>query len=58
MTRISGVSWDEAWATRAPGSYGNVPVSFIGRDLLIRNKRAAGRARDLADVEAMERRDE
>jgi hypothetical protein len=30
-------------------------VSFIGRDALRRNKRAAGRAKDLADLESLGR---
>jgi len=54
MTHITGVDWDRAWASRIPGQYGSVPVFFIGRDALIANKRAAGRVKDLADVEALE----
>ena len=53
MTSISGVDWDSAWDSRQRGSYGDVPVFFIGRDALVANKRAAGRAKDLADVEAL-----
>ena len=53
MTGISGVSWDEAWASRQKGAYGGVPVFYIGRGALIANKRAAGRTKDLADVEAL-----
>jgi hypothetical protein len=53
MTSISGVNWDSAWDSREPGSYGSVPVLFIGRGALLTNKRAAGRAKDLADVEAL-----
>lgn len=53
MTSISGVDWNSAWDSRQPGSYGDVPVFFIGRDALVANKRAAGRAKDLADVEAL-----
>jgi hypothetical protein len=53
MTEISGVSWNHAWASKSPGTYGDVPVHFIGRDALIVNKRAAGRLKDLADVEAL-----
>jgi hypothetical protein len=30
-------------------------VSFLGLDALLRNKRASGRARDLLDVEELER---
>jgi hypothetical protein len=56
MTVITGVDWDEAWASRRQGLYANVPVFFIGRQALITNKRATGRTKDLADVEALERR--
>ena len=57
MSVITGVSWDEAWASRRQGFYGSVPVFFIGRQALIANKRATGRTKDLADAEALERRD-
>jgi hypothetical protein len=53
LTSISGVSWQEAVAGRVRGSYGDVPVDFIGRDQFVANKRASGRHRDLADLEAL-----
>ena len=53
LTRLSGVTWDEAWAGRAAGSYGGVPVQFIGREAFVSNKRAAGRSKDLADLEEL-----
>ncbi len=53
ITSITGVSWDEAWAGRTDGSYGNIPVSYIGREQFIANKRATGRAKDLADLEML-----
>jgi hypothetical protein len=56
MTSIEGVSWMEARASRVAGNYGGVPIWFLGRDTLIRNKRATGRLRDLADVEALEKK--
>jgi hypothetical protein len=33
--------------------YGSVPVCFSGRDAFMANQRAAGRAKDLADLEAL-----
>jgi hypothetical protein len=57
MSVITGVPWEDAWASRREGLYGNVRVFFIGREALIANKRATGRTKDLADVEALERRD-
>ena len=38
------------WDSQQQGYYGGVPVFFIGRGALAANKRAAGRAKDLADV--------
>jgi len=53
MAFITGVSWETAWASRQEGHYGNVPVLFLGRAAFLTNKRAAGRAKDLADIEAL-----
>lgn len=53
ITSITGVSWDEAWAGRGDGCYGDVPVHYIGRDQFIANKRATGRKKDAADLEAL-----
>lgn len=53
MSQIDGVTWDEVWDGRDVVSLGPTPVAFIGREALIRNKRAAGRPKDLADLEAL-----
>ncbi len=53
ITSLTGVTWEEAVATRIPGNYGDVPVFFIGRNEFIANKRAMGRKKDLADIEAL-----
>jgi hypothetical protein len=53
LTKIDGISFAEAWDTRVIGSLEGLPVPIISRDCLIRNKLAAGRAKDLADVEAL-----
>ena len=54
LTSLTGLSFDEAWADRTPGLLGGLEVHFLGREALIRNKRALGRARDLADLESLE----
>jgi hypothetical protein len=51
LTVLSGVSFDEAWASRERGEIDGVSVPFISRDLLKRNKAASGRLQDLADLE-------
>lgn len=53
LTSVAGVSFDDAWATRSPGEVDGRKVAYIGLDALLRNKRAAGRKKDLADVEAL-----
>jgi hypothetical protein len=53
VTSISGVSWQEADAGKVAGEYGAVPVFYIGRPQFLVNKRAAGRKKDLADLEAL-----
>jgi hypothetical protein len=51
---ISAVSFEEAWEQSVAGQTGDgIPVRYLSRDHLIRNKLAAGRLRDLADVEAL-----
>ncbi len=50
LTSISGVTFDEGWASRISTALGALEVPVIGRDRLIQNKRAAGRPRDMADL--------
>jgi hypothetical protein len=56
LTRISGVSFDEAVEEHVASVYGTVPVRYMGLRALIRNKLAAARPKDLADVAALQRR--
>lgn len=53
ITSISGVSWEEVEQGQASGEYGDVPVRFIERSEFVENKRATGRIRDRADLEAL-----
>ncbi|MBI1797297.1 MAG: hypothetical protein HY076_06070 [Candidatus Eisenbacteria bacterium] len=53
LTSLTGVSFDEAWRDRVSGKMGDLDCPFIGREQLIRNKRALGRPRDLADLELL-----
>ena len=51
---IDGVTFEEAKSNAVRGNYGHVDVPFIGRQDLLRNKRATSRARDKADAEELE----
>ncbi|MFQ6092117.1 MAG: hypothetical protein ACE5OR_05460 [bacterium] len=53
VTAITGVSWEEASVGRVPGPYGDIEVYYIGKQQFIQNKRAVGRKKDLADLEAL-----
>lgn len=55
ITAISGVDFDTAWQHKVEFHYGRVPTWVISRNLLLANKRASGRPRDLLDVEALEK---
>jgi hypothetical protein len=54
MTGITGVEFEEAWQRRRQSQLAGESVAFLSREDLIRNKRAVGRLRDLADVESLE----
>jgi hypothetical protein len=53
VTAIDGVTFVEAWAGRVQGRFGSQTVFYLGKAELVRNKRAAGRPQDLADLEAL-----
>ncbi|WP_221401584.1 hypothetical protein [Truepera radiovictrix] len=55
LTEISGVGFSEAWENRVTQTVDGLPLPFLDREALLRNKRASGRKKDLADVEALER---
>lgn len=54
ITSITGVSWDEVAVGRVKGQYGDIQVYYLGLDQLLTNKRATGRKKDLADLEALD----
>lgn len=53
LTHISGVRFEEAWASREFGEIAGLRIPFISREMLKRNKAASGRAQDLADLERL-----
>jgi hypothetical protein len=53
LTSISGVTFDEAWATRRSAELDGLPIQFIGLSALIRNKEQTGRMRDRSDAERL-----
>ncbi len=56
LTQVSGLDFDDAWRNRTVHSVGSLDVPFLGRDDIIRNKRAARRPKDLSDIAELEGR--
>jgi predicted nucleotidyltransferase len=54
LTKISGTSFEEAVREPMHANIDGRDVLVIGREALLRNKRAAGRHKDLDDVEWLE----
>lgn len=54
LTTIDGVRFSEAWLQRLEIELDGIRVPVLSRADLIRNKKAAGRPKDLADLETLE----
>lgn len=53
VTEVKGLTFDAAWEHRERSSYGGVPISILGLDDLLINKKAVGRPQDLLDVDSL-----
>ncbi len=53
LNQISGVEFEDAWKSREWVTVSGLTLPVISRDLLIKNKLATGRAKDLLDVNAL-----
>jgi hypothetical protein len=53
MTSLTGVDWEKAQDGKVVGDYGGTVVYFLGKKEFILNKKALGRKKDLADLEAL-----
>jgi hypothetical protein len=56
ITSIAGVAFEEAWESRVAGTLDGLPVEYIGRDALIRNKESTGRPQDIGDAHRLRQR--
>lgn len=50
LTQLTGLTFDEAWRERIHGNFGGIAVALLSREHIIRNKEAAGRPQDHADL--------
>ncbi|MFM9024189.1 MAG: hypothetical protein ACKON7_02420 [Planctomycetaceae bacterium] len=54
MTSVTGLDFDAAWPNRIMATFGDVVAPVLGLDDVRTSKRAAGRLKDLADLEELE----
>ncbi len=54
LNRVDGITFDDAVADGEAFELEGRKIPVVGLDALLRNKRAAGRAQDLADIKALE----
>ncbi|MCA1658629.1 MAG: hypothetical protein LC627_04960 [Verrucomicrobiaceae bacterium] len=55
LTSLTGVTHADAFESKLAAEMDGLPVFILGREMLIRNKRAVARPQDLADVDDLER---
>lgn len=53
LTAVSGCTFPDAWAGRVVVELEGLAIPVLGRAALVANKRTVGRAKDLADLEAL-----
>ena len=53
LTTVSGLTFESAWDERIEAFIEEIRVPVLGRESFVRNKRASGRKKDLADLEAL-----
>jgi hypothetical protein len=54
LTSVTGLTFETAWKGRRRAAYGANAIQLLSERDFVRNKRALGRTRDLADAEEIE----
>jgi predicted nucleotidyltransferase len=53
LTSLTGVPFEDVWSDRVESEIDGLSVAFIGKEALVKNKRATGRAQDKADLDSL-----
>ena len=53
VLELDGLSGDEILESKTQGKLGDQIVWYLGREAFVKNKRSAGRHKDLADLELL-----
>ena len=56
LTSISAVTFDDAWQSSILTEVDGIPMRMLNLELLLKNKQASGRPKDLADIEEITRK--
>lgn len=54
LTELTGITFEEAWRTRTELLLSDLTIPVLGKDAFIKNKKALGRHKDLADIELID----
>lgn len=54
ITVLDGLTSDEIWSNRQPGTFGKHSVFYLNKATFVKNKKTIGRYKDLADLEALD----
>lgn len=57
LSELTALNFEEAWKHHQKITISNVEVPVLGKEAFIKNKKALGRHKDLADVELLEGHD-
>jgi predicted nucleotidyltransferase len=55
LTGLGSIAFDAAWNSRVYADFGGLSVPFLSKELLIKNKIEAGRAKDKDDIENLQK---
>ncbi len=55
MTSLTGIDFETSWVNRTVHAVDSLAIPFLGREDLVKNKRATGRPKDLADLDILDR---
>lgn len=53
LTLLDGLTAKDIWSSRRKGPFGDRTVFYLGKEAFVKNKRAAGRAKDIADLASL-----
>jgi len=53
ISKLSGVTTEEIWENKIPGTFAGIRVFYIDKKTFIKNKRIIGRGKDIVDADIL-----